>query len=43
LQKNKGSLVVEYSNGIAPGDVSPAPSRHEIMLNEKLDSAGFGF
>lgn len=43
LQKNKDSSVMKHSNGIAPGDVSPAPSRHEIMLNERLDNAGFGF
>ena len=43
LQKNKGSLVVKSSNGIAPGDVSPAPSKHVIMLNERLDNTGFGF
>lgn len=43
LQKNRGGLAVKSSNGIAPGDVSPAPSRHVIMLNERLDNAGFGF
>lgn len=43
LADNGDKMARHHPNGIAPGDVSPAPTRHEIMLNQKLDKVGFGF
>ena len=43
LANNGDKMAEQHPNGIAPGDVSPAPTRHEILLNQKLDNVGFGF
>jgi hypothetical protein len=43
LSQDNGGGLGKQSNGIAPGDVSPAPTRHEILLNEKLDRVTKGF
>ncbi len=43
LADNGDKMAAHNPNGIAPGDVSPAPTKREIMLNQKLDNVGLGF